>query len=119
MNIGFHGTNEANARKILKEGFDPDSHFAVKLEDALEFGGTWVFMVKFKSIDETNWQFTVGQHLHPNRITRLTQYNPIVRFGHQDTFTRKEKAIHMVCKCIAGKACESCIKKVLEENYPL
>jgi hypothetical protein len=46
--ICFHGTNEANAKSILKRGFLPDTYFAAHLEDALEFGGNHVFEVAFQ-----------------------------------------------------------------------
>ena len=44
--IVFHGTNKENAISISKLGFESDTHFAIHLEDALEFGGSWVFMVE-------------------------------------------------------------------------
>ena len=43
----WHGTDEEGSVSITKEGFRPDTYFANHLEDALEFGGPYVFMVKF------------------------------------------------------------------------
>ena len=88
MRIAFHGTNKDRALEILKIGFAPHTHFAQHLEDALEFGGSWVFMVKFKEISD-NWQFLNKRRILPSRIKRLTQYRPIVRVGTQPHVTRK------------------------------
>jgi len=88
MKIVFHGTNKENALKIIKHGFKTGTHFAEHLEDSLEFGGSWVFMVKFENPPK-NWQFVTDESLPPSRIYRLTQYQPIVRIGIQPHFTRK------------------------------
>jgi len=84
----YHGTNKENAIKIIKEGFAVGTHFAHHLEDALEFGGSWVFMVKWKNKPQ-NWQFLNKKKIPPERIHRLTQYRPIVRIGTQPHLTRK------------------------------
>lgn len=86
--IGYHGTNKEHALQIIENGLAPDTHFARHLEDALEFGGSWVFKVSFKQIPE-NWQFLNKRWISPKRILRLTQYRPIVRIGTQPHFTRK------------------------------
>jgi hypothetical protein len=86
--IGFHGTNKENALKIIKSGFAPYTHFSRNLQDALEFGGSWVFMVKFQRVPD-NWQFLNKKLIPINRIVRLTQYRPIVRIGFQTHLTRK------------------------------
>ena len=86
--LAYHGTNKENALKILKNGFKPYTHFAQHLEDALEFGGSWVFRVWFKNVPQ-NWQFLNKRRIKPSRIDRLTQYRPIVRIGTQPHLTRK------------------------------
>lgn len=88
MTIKFHGTNKKGAMAILKSGFAPYTHFAAHLEDALEYGGSWVFMVKFKKVSE-NWQIVTKRRISSRRIYRLTQYRPIVRVGTQVHLTRK------------------------------
>ena len=86
--LAFHGTNKINALEILKNGFKPYTHFASHLEDALEFGGSWVFMVWIDE-DILGWQFLNKQRILPPQIHRLTQYRPIVRIGTQPHLTRK------------------------------
>ena len=84
----YHGTNRANALKIIKEGICVGTHFAHHLEDALEFGGSWVFRIKWEDKSD-NWQFLNMEHILPERIERLTQYQPVVRIGTQPHLTRK------------------------------
>lgn len=86
--MGFHGTNKDGALAILKDGFQPETYFAQHLEDALEFGGSWVFMVWFKEVPH-DWQYRNKVRIPPENIHRLTQYNPIVRIGTQPHLTRK------------------------------
>ena len=71
----FHGTTEKNAKKIQKEGFKKNTWFALHLEDALEFGGEYVFMVGF--YDEVSlyyWQFKTKDKIPPSRIKSLKKY---------------------------------------------
>jgi len=86
--IAFHGTNKKRALAILKSGFAPYTYFAQHLESALEFGGSWVFMVSFKEVPDT-WQFLHKRRISVSKIKRLTQYRPIVRIGTQPHLTRK------------------------------
>jgi len=55
--VRYHGTNEAAARKILQEGFLPDSWFAKNVGDAVAFGGRYVFVVQFGDDVPFDWQF--------------------------------------------------------------
>src|SRR3990167_4809939 len=89
MKIKFHGTNREGALKILKSGFAPNTHFAAHLEDSLEMGCSWVFMVEFPDDTSDHWQFINPLKISPKRIKRLTQYHPIVRVGTQPHLTRK------------------------------
>jgi len=89
MKIKFHGTNKKRALKIMKEGFRAGTHFACHLEDSLEFGGSWVFMVEFPNGVPDSWQFVPKRKIGTKRIKRLTQYRPIVRVGTQIHLTRK------------------------------
>lgn len=68
MKIWFHGTNKANAESILKEGFRPDTWFAAHLEDALAFGGNYVFEVALEAKEEVGWQIHVLEAVPADRI---------------------------------------------------
>ncbi len=76
----YHGTKKENAEKILVEGFNPNTYFAYHLEDAIEFGGNYVFRVEFDEIkfdncDENRWQFWVQNRIAPDKIHQLIKYD--------------------------------------------
>lgn len=73
-NIGYHGTDHASAQIILREGFKPWTYFAAHLEDALAFGGPFVFEVWFRRPPD-DWQFTVSRRVMPRQIRALTRYS--------------------------------------------
>ena len=83
--IVYHGTNAVSARRIMKEGFNPATYFAIHLEDALGYGGAWIFEVVVPShlIPKENWQFILDTGILPEFIVRLTQYKPAkIRFDN-------------------------------------
>lgn len=84
----YHGTNKEHALSIITNGFAVGTHFAHHLEEALELGGSWVFRLR---MDEKplNWQWVSSEHIPPEKIDRLTQFQPIVRVGTQPHLTRK------------------------------
>jgi len=84
----YHGTNKENALKIIKSGFAVGTHFAHHLEECLEFGGSWVFRIRWENKPD-NWQFLNKKRIPPSRIDRLTQFRSIVRIGTQPHLTRK------------------------------
>ncbi len=80
--ICFHGTTKRNADQIMKTGFRLGTFFGRHLEDALEFGGAYVFSVCF---DESrmpppgpdSWQIIARVNIQPDRIVRLRHYMKI------------------------------------------
>ena len=71
----FHGTNKRNAIKIQKEGFKKRTWFALHLEDAIEFGGNYVFMVGFDNgFSLYYWQFKTLEKIPIDRIVSLKKY---------------------------------------------
>jgi hypothetical protein len=46
--IWYHGTSKKNARSILKSGFKKETWFAKDLQDAIAYGGFYVFEVVLK-----------------------------------------------------------------------
>ena len=66
--ICYHGTNKKNADLILKQGFRDGTFFARHLEDALGYGGKWIFEVWFCEENlPKGWQFTSNE-TPPDRI---------------------------------------------------
>jgi hypothetical protein len=58
--ICFHGTNRKNAESILQEGFRVGTWFAIEKENAIKFGGPYVFAVKLDRNllgPGVSWQF--------------------------------------------------------------
>ncbi len=79
MRIVYHGTNKANAMRILKTGFNKNTYFACHLEDAIGYGGAYVFEVIYPSKEvqeiEGQWQIITDRHIEPASIVTLTKYN--------------------------------------------
>jgi hypothetical protein len=79
MIIAYHGTDRARADSILLKGFRPYTYFAAHLEDALAFGGPFVFEVWFRRApaiaNHSVWQFKVARTIPPRQIRSLTRYS--------------------------------------------
>ncbi len=71
--IWFHGTNYKNAVKIIKTGFKESTWFAKHLEDALIFGGRYVFEVNI-SFRSRKWQVCCSHPIHKDKIRSLFRY---------------------------------------------
>ncbi len=83
MRICFHGTTKENADNILKSGFNVDTYFAKHLEDAIGFGGEYVFYVRFDEnrfnfdiMKEDWWQFHTCEIIPPDWIWQLKSFSP-------------------------------------------
>jgi hypothetical protein len=90
INICWHGTDEETAQIILREGFKPHTHFAAHIEDALAFGGPFVFDVVFDK-PAPHWQFRPEEAIPPSRIRCLTQFWSKTLHG-ETSFRRTEGA---------------------------
>lgn len=87
IRICFHGTSKENADKILIEGFNPSTYFAKHLEDALAFGGEYVFYVRFKENGfegPSEWQFHLRERVLPDKIWKLIRYSKDVLLENND-----------------------------------
>jgi hypothetical protein len=72
LKVCYHGTDEESAASIFKEGFNSGTYFSEHLEDALGFGGSYVFEVCFPkgTTSQSDWQFTTQERISPARIVR-------------------------------------------------
>ncbi|HJU28470.1 MAG TPA: hypothetical protein VJ718_04835, partial [Candidatus Binataceae bacterium] len=70
-----------------EQGFLAGSHFARHLEDALAFGGRFVFEVAFER-DPANWQFVEPERVPPDRIVSLRKYQ-ITRYRENRKLRRQ------------------------------
>ncbi len=73
----YHGTTKENAEKIMRMGFKKGTWFALHLEDALEFGGEYVFRVGFNDIvSRYYWQFEIIEKIPiSKRVISLKKYD--------------------------------------------
>ena len=84
MIICFHGTNKRTVKRILREGFRKGTYFARHLEDALEFGGPFVFSVRFEEdgFVGTNWngwwQFHTAEKISVAKIWKVVEYHQLL-----------------------------------------
>ena len=68
--ILWHGTNEKKTKSILLNGFKKRTWFASHLEDALEFGGNYVFAVVV-NINKSKWQVCISNKVPVSSILWL------------------------------------------------
>ena len=86
--IVFHGTKDLKtARQILREGFAPFTYFGLNLQDALEFGGEYIFYVALKCGDR-NWQPRPSNSVPADRILRLVRVNPKMIYDNDNARTK-------------------------------
>ena len=84
----YHGTSKENADLILKTGFREQTYFAEHLEDAIGFGGPYVFAVAIQHhghSEKRPWQYKCPEAIPPDRIRSLTNYSPQVLFKDEST----------------------------------
>ena len=79
--ICFHGTDEISAAEIRREGFSEGTFFSKHLEDALEFGGPWVFGVCFDEdkLSPGCWKFRISNGKPCGDIVDLTHYAEVAK----------------------------------------
>lgn len=77
LQIVYHGTNtEAKADSILLEGFRPGTYFSAHLEDALAYGGFFLFEVALDFPEPLNhWQVRFKELISPSAIVSLMTYH--------------------------------------------
>ena len=112
ITISYHGTNAKNTRKILKEGFQKGTYFARHMEDALGYGGKYIFEVAIplSMTHKGNWQFIVDSCVPPEFIIRLTKYNPAKIIVNNMVLR------HMVCVSNSTKAEAEYIREDMRGN---
>ena len=90
--ICYHGTNQAAALAIQRDGFQPGTYFARHLEDAIGFGGDHVFGVVFLTVSlPENWQFCIWETVSASEIISYRVY-------HRDTVYQNEELRDAVFK---------------------
>lgn len=80
MPYWYHGTSRRTAHEILKYGFEQGTYFARSMEDALNFGGHWIFEVWFDEdpLPYPAWQWRCPEVVSPNQIHLLVKLEPSI-----------------------------------------
>ncbi len=117
MKIMFHGTNAENAAKIMKDGFAVGTFFARHLEDALHFGGDYIFEVYFETTPTNYWEYICDSIIPPSDIR--THYELKI-----DMLWDNEECVNNISRQLVKERdddsifCETCIGKGQMEYYP-
>lgn len=77
MNIG---TTEENAARIMVEGFRPGTYFGSGLQDAVNYGGNFVFTVYFPEKPTDYWEYISLDHIPPEQIFQLFEMHRDIRY---------------------------------------
>lgn len=99
--IWYHGTNQKNAKSILKNGFNKHTFFARHLEDALGYGGNYIFEIALK-LEHKYWEYVSREIIKKDKIVSLQK--------HEDRTIMYEN------KKLGDDLFEYNLKKVKEEN---
>jgi len=83
VRICYHGTDAGAAEAILCVGFRPNTHFAANLQDAIGYGGPWVFEVMFDHPPE-GWQWVSSVAVSKEKIVSLRNYDVHTVVDHGD-----------------------------------
>lgn len=73
QSVWFHGTNKHNSVLIRKNGFRTGTWFARHMEDAIEFGGPYVFYVNvtFPGYKPYKWQVCSSNKIPAKSIKKV------------------------------------------------
>jgi hypothetical protein len=82
--IVFHGAkDEQAASDIWRYGFKEGTYFARHLEDALEFGGEWVFAVALEDPVPDHWQIHTNIVIPREQVVWLRRYKVVELFVNE------------------------------------
>ena len=89
--IYWHGTpSKKNVESILKNGFKPGTWFAKHLEDAIEFGGKYIFTVtvEWQGENAHDWQICSANKITPDHILRVEKIESVVLYENKEALLR-------------------------------
>jgi len=106
----YHGTDRQAAEQICREGFRSHSFFARNMQDALEFGGRYVFYVLFEEDpgdpgDPDDWQVVIPEPVPKDRIYKLTRH---LRFTLYEDRAVLRRQWLVACRLEHGPQAELC-----------
>jgi len=119
MNILFHGTTKENAALIMENGFRPYTYFALHLEDALAFGGDYIFEVLFEESPGEYWEHIISKPIKPERIKALYFLSPSIMYENESLNIELKKKNILEQYDDGVKICNNCSGRGQMESYPM
>jgi hypothetical protein len=113
----YHGTTEQIAKVILEKGFRPATYFGKHMEDALNFGGAFVFEVFFETDPSANWQWRNSETIPPSDIHCLFRLAPTVLHWNPEV-AKRQRLLHLHEEFPGAELCETCEGRGQLEEYP-
>lgn len=104
--IWWHGTDKKTSERHLKNGFPEDTFFARHLEDALEYGGEYVFWVFFKENPTEDWQYVSNEIIPSDKILMLIHIDIKKLYYSKDVDTEINK--NFIRKNFRKEPCKDC-----------
>lgn len=113
LGVLYHGTKfKYIADSILRNGFEPWTYFSKDLNDAIYFGGKYVFLVVFNKADlPDNWQVRCESRVSPTRITKLLKCSM-----PKTVFHNKELEKEVFSNALEYPQRDYCFKEELDLN---
>lgn len=110
MSLWYHGTNKDAAEIILKEGFQPYTYFGKHMEDALNYGGDYIFTIFFENDPIDYWEYKNAEIIPSSEILMLYQIDKTRLYYSKEVEHRNCMYFHK--KVNPGKdVCENCSGK--------
>ena len=110
MPIWYHGTDKDSAEIILKEGFQLDTYFGKHMEDALNYGGDYIFTIFFKDDPTDYWEYRNAKTIPLSEIFMLYRINKTRLYYSKEVEHRNRMQFHEevnpgkdVCKNCNGR----------------
>jgi hypothetical protein len=118
MAFWYHGTTEENAASILREGFREHTTFGRHLEDSLNFGGDFIFIVYFTADPTDYWEYISRVPIPVSRIYELLVIQKEVRYHSADVERENLDQCHKEQYGEGAIICEPCGGSGQLDKYP-
>jgi len=80
----YHGTDKRTAGIIMKNGFKRGTFFSTHLEDAVGYGGKYVFEVSIKlPYDHLYWEYVSNKKIPARQIMKLSRYHSVEEWKNE------------------------------------
>lgn len=104
--IWWHGTDKETSKRHLKDGFPEGTFFAKHLEDALCYGGEYIFWVFFEKTPTEYWEYVCDEIIPPDKIQMLIHIDIKKLYYSKDVDTKITK--NFIRKHFERDPCKDC-----------